>query len=152
MNPTNKKSLIIDLPLTFLSIIMLSYFAIPKITHSEISLKGFADFSPALGLDPLSFMIFTGYMELTIAALFLVGLFLIRTKPLVLWIANGLLFGTMASALYIEYFARTKTVNFLVMVAFAFVILSIIQLVRHSAAVMNLVSPRSKALSCAKSQ
>lgn len=141
MTTTHKnKSLIIDAVFSLLSTAMLVYFAIPKVTSSEMSLKGFSNFSPALGLDPLPFMLFTGYLEFAIAAIFVVGLILLRTKPLLLWIANFLLLGTMATALFIELFARTQAVGMLVVIAIVFAAMAVIQLVRHLSAVGSLMT------------
>jgi hypothetical protein len=110
---------------------MLIYFAIPKITYNEMSLKGFTDFSPAFGVEPVPFMLFTGYMELAIAALFVVGLLLLKVKPLLLPAANGLMLGTMLVGLYIEFFARTNPVHMLIIIALAFAAIAFVQMVRH---------------------
>lgn len=131
MNTQKKHSLLIDIPFTLLSVLMLIYFAIPKITYHEMSLKGFTDFSSKFGVEPIPFMLFTGYMELAIAALFVVGLLLLKVKPLLLTAANGLLLGTMLTGLYIEFFARTNAVHMLVIIALAFAAIAFVQMVRH---------------------
>ncbi|CAA6679186.1 MULTISPECIES: hypothetical protein [unclassified Lentimonas] len=133
MKDISRKSLyIVDLPFTLLSAAMLLYFAYPKITHNAISVKGFADFSPKLGLDPVPFMLFTGYMELAIMAALIVGIvLLIKDKAWLLWLANGLLLGTMLTGLYIEFFARTHPANKLVGIALLFAVIASLQLIRH---------------------
>jgi branched-subunit amino acid transport protein len=131
----------LDLPFTLLSAAMLFYFALPKITYNEISLKGFADFSPKLGLAPEGFMLFTGYMELSIMAALIMGIILLlKGKAWLLWLANGLLLGTMLTGLYIEFFARTHTAYMLAGIAILFSIIAGLQLIRHIRSVKALLS------------
>lgn len=137
----NKSRFTLDLPFTLLSAAMLLYFALPKITFNEISLKGFADFSPKFGLDPVGFMLFTGYMELSIMAALILGMILlIRGKAWLLWLANGLLLGTMLTGLFIEFFARTQPANMLVGIAIIFSAIASLQLIRHIKSIKDLLA------------
>jgi hypothetical protein len=139
-NRSKKSRYILDLPFTLLSAAMFFYFAVPKITYNEISLKGFADFSPKLGLDPIGFMLFTGYMELSIMAALIAGMaLLIKGKTWLLWFANGLLLGTMLTGLYIEFFVRAQPSNMLVGIALLFSLIASLQLIRHASSIKKLL-------------
>lgn len=140
-NKSCKSRYTLDLPFTLLSVAMLIYFALPKITYNEISVKGFTDFSPKFGLDPIGFMLFTGYMELAIMAAFVAGFaLLIKGKAWLLWLANGLLLGTMLTGLYIEFFARTRPAYMLVGIAIVFAVIASLQLMRHKRSIKIFLS------------
>ncbi|MDP0492109.1 MAG: DoxX family protein [Verrucomicrobiota bacterium JB023] len=114
--------------LALLTIIMLAKFGFPKLMGDPVSVKGFNDFSPALGLDPDGFRIFTGVAELTNALLLLVSLFLVRFRIWLLAIGYGLTLSTMVSGLLIEFFAREEPKMPLVVIAVVFILISAFQL------------------------
>lgn len=122
---------IVDYLSSILSIAMLLFFAFPKVTGAPPSVEGFNDFSPALGLPPGPFMLFTGYLEVGIALLFLAALILTKWHLPASFAANFLLFGTMSTGLFIEVFARSAPEMPLVIIAIFFAAIAVIQMWRH---------------------
>jgi hypothetical protein len=125
------KTTALDWIFSLLSVAMLILFALPKVLGVERSVKGFQDFAPALGLPAKPFMLFTGYAELAIAALFVVALAWKQRHSLVTFGANAMLLATMVTGLFIEFFARTEPKNLLVGVAIVFTVFAAIQVKRH---------------------
>ncbi|MGJ8676125.1 MAG: DoxX family protein [Akkermansiaceae bacterium] len=118
----------LEITLSLLSVLMLVYFAIPKITAQPVSLKGFKQFGEVLGLDPLSFMLFTGYTELLIAIAITVALFLGAKRHWLTLLSFGTLLGTMGSGLLIEFFVRPEPKILLVVIASIFSLISLVQI------------------------
>ncbi|YCM46560.1 hypothetical protein V2O64_11070 [Verrucomicrobiaceae bacterium 227] len=116
---------------SILSIAMLVFFAFPKIMGAPQSVAGFNDFSPALGLPARPFMFFTGYLELGIALFFVAALIVRKWHLPAIFTAHLLLFGTMATGLLIELFARATPVMPLVIIAIIFATLAALQMWRH---------------------
>lgn len=108
-----KRALIILFNLV--SAVLMTFFAIPKLYGKEQSLAGFKQFEDALGIDADGFRIFTGIVEVLIAVL----LIYISAKPIkIISIFTYFILGsTMASALFLEFFARPEPKILLVIIA-----------------------------------
>ena len=111
---------------------MLIFFGLPKIMGAPASVEGFNQFSPILHLDPTAFRIFTGVSELGIALLLIASLVVLRGRNLLFLGGYFLTLATMASGLLIEFIARPQPEVPLVIIAFIFIFVSIIQLGRAS--------------------
>lgn len=104
------------------------YFALPKILGSPISVKGFNQFSPLLGLNPDGFRIFTGVTELALALVLSGALLLARPRMLLTVVGYLMTLATMAAGLYIEFFVRVQPAMMLVVIAFVLIIIALFQL------------------------
>ncbi|KYG76369.1 hypothetical protein EV198_3108 [Roseivirga ehrenbergii] len=101
--------------INIISILVLIYFAVPKILGLSQSVTGFEQFESVLHIDATFFRLFTGFSELIIAALILTHAF---TKNRMVGLAAFLfLLATMVSALGIEFFVRPEPVMLLVVIA-----------------------------------
>lgn len=101
--------------INIISILVLIYFAVPKILGLPQSITGFEQFESVLHIDATFFRLFTGFSELIIAALILAYAF---TKNRKVGLAAFLfLLATMVSALGIEFFVRPEPVMLLVVIA-----------------------------------
>jgi len=97
------------------SMLLLVYFAFPKILGLPKSVDGFEQFESVIHIDATFFRLFTGFSELVIASLILVYVF---TKNNTVGKAAFLfLLATMVSALAIEFFVRPHPVMLLVVIA-----------------------------------
>ncbi|WP_308993273.1 hypothetical protein QLS71_014610 [Mariniflexile litorale] len=106
-------------------ILIMTFFAIPKLLGKPQSVEGFKQFENAIHLDANFFRIFTGISELGLAFLFL--FFAINKNQILGKIAFSFLLITMITALGLEFFARPEPKLILVIIA---VILSFLTIYR----------------------
>ncbi|MCB0382566.1 MAG: DoxX family protein [Psychroserpens sp.] len=111
-----------------ISAAILLFFGVMKLVGSEASRKGFAEFSPKIGLDPEFFMYFTGAIEVAVGALLILSIFELNRKVIIGIIAYLMLIGTMSGALFTEFVLREEAKIPLVIIAFALVLVSIYSL------------------------
>lgn len=101
--------------INLLSILLLLFFAVPKIIGLPQSMAGFSQFESVLHINADFFRLFTGFSELVIASLILIYVF---TKNKMVGTGAFLfLLATMVSALAIEFFVRPQPVLLLVVIA-----------------------------------
>ena len=112
--------------INILSIIVLIYFAIPKIIGLSVSKAGFEQFQSVLQIDADFFRIFTGFSELIIVLLILT--YVVSKNDLIGKIAYLFLLITMLSALGIEFLVRPTPVVLLVSIAIILSLTSIYQI------------------------
>ncbi|GGG44752.1 hypothetical protein [Bizionia arctica] len=117
---------IIHLLINLVSILILLFFAIPKILGQAKSVAGFNQFESLLGIDATFFRLFTGFSELAIIILILIYTFI--RKKIAGKLAYLFLFVTMITALGIEFFIRPEPVMLLVIIAIVLSLFSIYQL------------------------
>lgn len=117
---------IIPQTINIVSILVLIYFAIPKILGLPRSVAGFTQFESVLGINADFFRIFTGVSEVTMVILILIYAF--TGKKIVGKIAFLFLLVTMLTALAIEFFVRPEPAMLLVIVAIVLSIFSIYKL------------------------
>lgn len=113
-----------------ISALLMLKFALSKLQSMPISVKSFTMFSQILPINAEFFMYFTGFIELLIATLLIVSLFIKKEqlKDKLQIIGFSLLFSTMFSAILIEYFVRPTPVSFLVTIALVLIIIAISEL------------------------
>ncbi|MCK0147191.1 hypothetical protein MWU78_16150 [Arenibacter sp. F26102] len=80
---------ITDQIINIVAIIIMTFFAIPKLLGKPQSIAGFKQFENAIGLDADFFRIFTGVSELGLAAMLVV--FAISTNKIIGKVAFSLL-------------------------------------------------------------
>lgn len=115
-----------DQIINIVAIIIMTYFAIPKLMGKPQSIAGFKQFENAIGLDAGFFRIFTGVSELGLAALLVIYAF---TKNKIIGkVAFTFLLITMITAFVLEFFARPEPVIILVTIAIILAFLSIYKL------------------------
>lgn len=118
--------------------IVLSRFAISKLTGWEISVKAFIEMAKPLGIDPTFFRIFTGiiisavvigYLSTAIFSLFSKA-HLTYKKAYINWGIITNLFGllTMVGALLAEFFLRAQPKWLLVYIALGVILFSAINI------------------------
>ncbi|PPK92554.1 DoxX-like protein [Nonlabens xylanidelens] len=112
--------------INILSILAMTFFAIPKLLGKPTSVAGFKQFEKVIPLDAEFFMIFTGISELSMAILILY--FAITHKIKVGMFAYAFLLITMITALGLEFIARPEPKMVLVIIAIVLVIFSVYQL------------------------
>ncbi|MFD1551050.1 hypothetical protein DNU06_04385 [Putridiphycobacter roseus] len=117
---------ILDQIINVFSIIVLVFFAVPKIMGMPKSVAGFTQFESVLGINADFFRLFTGGAELLIAILILVYMFTKNNKLGI--VAFVFLLATMVSALVIEFLVRPSPVGLLVGIAIILSITSIYKL------------------------
>jgi hypothetical protein len=117
---------IISIIINVISILAMTFFAIPKLLAKPTSVAGFKQFEKSIHLNADFFMIFTGISELSMALLILY--FLIKQKTNIGLFAFAFLLITMISALGLEFFARPEPKMLLVIIAIVLVIFSVYQL------------------------
>ncbi len=119
--------------------IVLSRFAISKLTGWEISVKAFIEMAKPLGIDPTFFRIFTGIIisAVVIGYLSTAILSLIKNKqrftfkvPFTAWAIFSNLFGllTMVGALIAEFSLRVQPKWLLVYIAIGVILFSALNL------------------------
>ncbi|UMB59598.1 hypothetical protein MHL31_10960 [Lutibacter sp. A80] len=119
--------------------IVLSRFAISKLTGWEISVKAFIEMAKPLGIDPTFFRIFTGIVisAVVIGYLSTAILSLIKNKerftfkvPFTTWAIFSNLFGllTMVGALIAEFSLRVQPKWLLVYIAIGVILFSALNL------------------------
>ena len=117
---------IISQIINVITVLAMTYFAIPKLLGKAMSVKGFEQFEHAIQLNATFFRIFTGLSELLMAIIVLVFIFTKNFK--IGFFAYSFLFVTMISALSLEFFARPEPKMMLVKIAVVLVSFSIYQL------------------------
>jgi len=109
-----------------ITIVVMIFFAIPKLLGKPQSIAGFKQFENAIHLDADFFQIFTGISELGLALLVLVFAF---TKNKTMGkVAFRLLLITTLTALTLEFFARPEPKVILVVIAVILAFLSVYKL------------------------
>ncbi len=118
----------------FLMGIVLSRFAISKLTGWEISVKAFIEMAQPLGIDPAFFRVSTGILisAVVLGYLATAGFSLLKSKvtlfkiPFTKWAKLSNLFGllTMIGALVAEFSLRVQPKWLLVYIAIGIVVLS----------------------------
>lgn len=109
-----------------IAIVVMIFFAIPKLLGKPQSIAGFKQFENAIHLDADFFRIFTGISELGLALLVLV--FAFTKNKTIGKVAFGFLLITMLTALTLEFFARPEPKGILVVIAVILAFLSIYKL------------------------
>jgi len=117
---------IIHQTINIISVLVLLYFAYPKILGLPQSVAGFTQFESVLGINADLFRLFTGFSELAMGFLILVYIF--TNKKIVGKIAYLFLLLTMLTALLIEFIVRPQPVILLVVIAIVLSIFSIYKL------------------------
>jgi len=112
--------------INIISILAMTYFAVPKLLAKPQSIAGFEQFEKAIHLDADFFRIFTGISELGLAVLLLV--FAIGKNQIVGKMAFSMLLMVMLTALGLEFFTRPQPVPMLVVIALVLAFLSIYKL------------------------
>lgn len=119
--------------------IVLSRFAISKLTGWEVSVKAFIEMAKPLGIDPTFFRISTGILISAVVIGYLITAiyFLLRSKVVInskisftKWATYANLFGllTMSGALIAEFSLRVEPKWLLVCIAFGIISLSAINI------------------------
>lgn len=107
-----------------ISILVMLFFSIPKLTAQEPSVEGFKQFAEVLPIGHYLFMYVTGAVELSIVILLLIGL-IAEIKKIkgpfryTSLLAFSLLLCTMIAALLVEFFVRPSPEFMLVIIALA---------------------------------
>lgn len=109
-----------------IAIVVMIFFAIPKLLGKPQSIAGFKQFENAIHLDADFFRIFTGISELGLALLVLV--FAFTKNKTIGKVAFGFLLITMLTALTLEFFARPEPKVILVVIAVILAFLSVYKL------------------------
>jgi hypothetical protein len=117
---------IISQTINVVSILVMAFFAIPKLLAKPTSVAGFKQFEKAIHINADFFMIFTGISELSMALLILY--FLIKQKIKIGIFAYAFLLVTMISALGLEFFARPEPKMLLVIIAVILALFSVYQI------------------------
>ncbi|UMB60908.1 hypothetical protein MHL31_01605 [Lutibacter sp. A80] len=117
---------IIHQTINIISVLVLLYFAYPKILGLPQSVAGFVQFESVLGINADFFRLFTGFSELAMALLIVA--YMLKNKIIIGKIAYLFLLATMLSALLIEFFVRPQPVLLLVVIAIVLSIFSIYKL------------------------
>ncbi|MCB0382563.1 MAG: DoxX family protein [Psychroserpens sp.] len=100
---TRKKGLSITLKL--ISAIVIVFFAIEKLFAWDMTVINFIQFGEVLGINGISFMYFTGWVEM-IAGVLILASFL--EKKYTELLGFGILFSTMLGAIGTELFIRSE--------------------------------------------
>ncbi len=116
----------IDRSINVISIVAMTYFAIPKLLGMPQSIAGFEQFEKAIHVDADFFRMVTGISELGLAALLLV--FAIGKHRIIGKMAFSMLLMVMLTALGMEFFARPKPVPMLVAIALVLSFFSVYRL------------------------
>ncbi len=116
----------IDRSINVISIVAMTYFAIPKLLGKPQSIAGFDQFEKAIHVDADFFRMVTGISELGLAALLLV--FAIGKHRIIGKMAFSMLLMVMLTALGMEFFARPKPVPMLVAIALVLSFFSVYRL------------------------
>ncbi len=106
--------------------LLMAFFAIPKLLGVPQSKEGFIQFENAIHIDADFFRIFTGISELGLALLILV--FIIKKNKNIGKLAFAFLLVTMVTALGLEFFARPEPKMVLVIIAIVLAAISIFKL------------------------
>ena len=109
-----------------ITILVMTFFAIPKLLGKPQSIAGFKQFENVIHLDADFFRIFTGISELGLALLVLV--FAFNKNKTIGKIAFSFLLIIMISALALEFFVRPKPIITLVVIAVILATLAIYRL------------------------
>ncbi|CAH8281928.1 hypothetical protein EV196_11233 [Mariniflexile fucanivorans] len=109
-----------------ITILVMTFFAIPKLLGKPQSIAGFKQFENVIHLDADFFRMFTGFSELGLAILVLV--FAINKNKIIGKIAFSFLLITMITALTLEFFVRPKPIITLVVIAVILATLAIYRL------------------------
>lgn len=117
---------IINHAINVVSVLVLLFFAIPKILGLPKSVDGFTQFESVLGIDATFFRIFTGISELVLAILILI--FALRNNKIIGKFAYLFLLVMMLTALAIEFFVRVQPEILLVVIAVILSLFSIYKL------------------------
>ncbi len=112
--------------INIVTVLTMTYFAIPKLLGKPQSVAGFEQFEKAIQLDAAFFRIFTGIAELSLVLMVLIFAFN-RSKQLGT-IAYAFLLTTMAVALGLEFFARPAPKILLVIIAIVMATFAILNL------------------------
>tara|TARA_R110002096_G_scaffold186967_2_gene366153 strand:- start:373 stop:771 length:399 start_codon:yes stop_codon:yes gene_type:complete len=107
-------------------LVVMTFFAIPKLLGKPQSIEGFKQFENAIHLDADFFRIFTGVSELGLALLFLI--FTINKNTTIGKMAFSFLLITMITALGLEFFARPEPKIILVIIAVILAVVSVYRL------------------------
>ena len=105
-------------------LVVMTFFAIPKLLGKPQSIEGFKQFENAIHLDADFFRIFTGVSELGLALLFLT----INKNTTIGKMAFSFLLITMITALGLEFFARPEPKIILVIIAVILAVVSVYRL------------------------
>ncbi|MCR1024808.1 DoxX family protein [Cellulophaga baltica] len=101
--------------LNAITIIIMVFFAFPKLTGIPRSIEGFKQFEIALGIPATFFRIFTGISEVALAILLIIAF--VYKKQTLEKIAFAFLLITMLSAIVLELLARPEPKLILVAIA-----------------------------------
>ncbi|WP_158976058.1 DoxX family protein [Cellulophaga sp. L1A9] len=116
--------------LNAITVIIMSFFAIPKLTGMPRSIEGFKQFEIALGIPATFFRIFTGISELALAGLLIFAF--VYEKQKIEKIAFAFLLVTMLTAILLELLARPEPKLILVAIAIFLAIGAIYKLNKNS--------------------
>jgi len=116
--------------LNAITVIIMVFFAIPKLTGMPRSIEGFEQFEIALGIPATFFRIFTGISEVALAGLLIFAF--VYEKPRLEKIAFAFLLITMLTAILLELLARPEPKLILVVIAIFLAIGAIYKLNKNS--------------------
>ena len=112
--------------INIITILIMTFFAIPKLLGKPQSVAGFKQFENAIHLNADFFRIFTGISELGLAILVLV--FAFNKNITIGKLAFSFLLITMITALGLEFFARPEPKIVLVIIAVVLALLAVYRL------------------------
>ncbi|WP_111707068.1 hypothetical protein [Lutibacter citreus] len=112
--------------INIITILIMTFFAIPKLLGKPQSVAGFKQFENAIHLNADFFRIFTGISELGLAILVLV--FAFNKNITIGKLAFSFLLITMITALGLEFFARPEPKLILVIIAVVLALFAIYRL------------------------
>ena len=112
--------------INIISMVVMVYFAIPKLLAKPMSVAGFQQFENAIQINADFFRVFTGIAEISMVLFILY--FSITQKIRVGIFAYAFLLITMISALILEFFARPEPKMLLVIIAILLALFSVYQL------------------------
>lgn len=112
--------------INIISMVVMVYFAIPKLLAKPMSVAGFQQFENAIQINADFFRVFTGIAEISMVLFILY--FSITQKIRVGIFAYAFLLITMISALLLEFFARPEPKMLLVIIAILLALFSVYQL------------------------
>lgn len=117
---------IMNQAINIIVVLVMTFFAIPKLLGKPQSIEGFKQFENAIHLDADFFRVFTGVSEVGLA---LLVLFYAINKNITLGrIAFSFLLVTMLTALSLEFFARPEPKMVLVAIAIMLTLVSVYRL------------------------
>ncbi|WP_445735764.1 DoxX family protein [Mariniflexile sp.] len=115
-----------DQIINIIAILIMAFFAMPKLLGKPQSIAGFKQFENAIHIDAGFFRMFTGISELGLALL--VSFFAISKNKTIGKIAFSFLLITMITALELEFFARPEPKKPLVIIAVILALLAVYKL------------------------